>query len=859
MIIFVCFSFVIASQQVGAAGVDTTLILQTEDLDDWQSVQLDYELEFVDSVERFNLYAVNAPSEMINLLQIDERIVAIEVESIIHGQPYFFAGGSVEAQPYFFAGGDSTEALIDQYAAEQIRLTQAQAISTGDQIIVAVLDTGIADEHPFFSERILDYGYDFVDEDQDPNDEMGIVDVDSGLLPSAAGHGTHVAGIVSLTSPHAQILPVRIFNSDGTGTYTDLIEGIVYAVEQGADVINISGSGAEDSPFLQMAIDYAEENGVLVVVAGGVNQLGYPASYESTIAVGASNPEDIILDFALFADGVEAIYAPGESILSAFPGDEYRFWTGNSMATPFVAGLAALMSAVGDCDDACVTDLISQTATVINDDDQTSHQRIDAYRAVVEAAFTGRDNTSVQALYTFREGVGDTVFDISGVGSPLDLTIDAPDATIWMPEGGLALTGETLVSSADPAEKIINATQASEEITVEAWVVPGTYRQRGPARIFTISEDNKHRNIMFGQVGKRLAARFQTTDTNEAGKPNLKTPSKKFLAGLNHVIYTRDILGNESIFINGELVQSGVRTGSTSAWDMYRLVLGNELNGGKPWLGIYHLVAVHDRAFDADAVAVNFDAGSGIALGPVVRPFDTVETPDETTRVSTNLQALYDFKVGSGNVVPDVSGMGAPLDLTIADESAVNWIPDGGLSVISETIIGSAGTATKLTDASRTSGEVTIEAWITPQDGATSGPARIVTLSADKNNRSFMLAQKDERIDSRIRTTETGDNGQVVRTSKLIAPGEMIHVVYTRDALGNVHIYMNGDLVRSETVCGTLTFWRDDMQLALANEIGGEKAWLGTYHMVAIFDRALSADEVAHNAAIQPTTEAATP
>ncbi|MGB1251484.1 MAG: S8 family serine peptidase, partial [Candidatus Promineifilaceae bacterium] len=754
----------------------------------------------------------------------------------------------IEAQPYFWGAGDATDAMVDQYAAQQIRLAQAQAVSTGDEIVIAVLDSGVADEHPFFDGRVLE-GYDFVDEDNDANDEMEGVDEDGdGDVDEAAGHGTHVAGIVSIVAPHAQILPVRIFNSDGQGTYTDLIEGIVYAVDQGADVINISGSGAEASPFLQMAIDYAEENGVLVVVAGGVNNLGFPASYDATIAVGASDTEDMILDFALFAEGVEAIYAPGESILSAFPGDEYRYWTGNSMATPFVAGLAALMSAVGECDDGCVRDLITQTATVIGDDEQSSHQRIDAYRAVVEAAFTGRNESGLQALYTFREGNGETVFDVSGVGAPLDLTIDDTSATMWMPEGGLALVEATMLNSADPAQKIINATQASEEITIEAWVVPGTYRQRGPARIVTMSEGGRHANVMIGQISKRIAARFRTTDTNNAGKPNLKSDNI-FLSGLNHVVYSRDITGYETIFINGQLASSNVRTGSTSAWDTYQLVLGSELNGGKNWLGIYHLVAVYDHAFDADAVNDNFDAGSGIALGPVVRQFGEVDLPEQAAqRVEQNLQALYDFNASSGDTVPDVSGIGEPLDLIIADENAVNWLPDGGLSVATETIVRSANAATKLTDASRESGELTIEAWITPQDGVMSGPARIVTLSADKRNRSFTLSQAGRKVDVRLRTTETSDNGtSSVRSSAAFNTAERVHIVYTRDALGNVNIYRNGELMTSDTVRGTLTFWRDDMQFALAGEMDGSKAWLGDYHLVAIYNRALSADEVSHN------------
>ena len=217
-------------------------------------------------------------------------------------------------------------------------------------------------------------------------------------------------------------------------------------------------------------------------------------------------------------------------------------------------------------------------------------------------------------------------------------------------------------------------------------------------------------------------------------------------------------------------------------------------------------------------------------------------------RVTSGLQVLYTFQAGSGTTVEDVSGVGAPLNLTVENGAAVNRIPGGGLSINSSTIVASAGAATKIIDACKTSDEISIEAWVRPANTTQDGPARIVTLSDGAYDRDFTLAQEESTYDTRLRTTATNDNGIPSLTAGTATISELSHVVYTRDASGVARFYVNGVEAGSRNdITGDFSNWDDDFRFALANEFGADRTWLGELHLVAIYNRALSPAEVSQN------------
>jgi len=265
---------------------------------------------------------------------------------IEYAEPNLF-GEAPEADGYrmgAWAGYDPAPCQ-DQYANEHLDLPLARELSTGSSVVVAVLDTGVQLDHPALAPQLV-AGYDFVDDDTVPADEgNGLDDDGDELIDEAVGHGTHVAGIVLLVAPESQIMPLRVLNSDGVGSVFDVAEAMIYATDQGAQVLNMSLGTSLQSGVLQEAADYARSAGVMIVAAAGnldSAEPQYPAADEGVIAVAAVDEQRLKTSFSNYGSWVD-LSMPGESIYSTFPVDGYGWWSGTSMATPFVSGQIALL------------------------------------------------------------------------------------------------------------------------------------------------------------------------------------------------------------------------------------------------------------------------------------------------------------------------------------------------------------------------------------------------------------------------------------------------------------------------------------------------------------------------------------
>ncbi|MCH7989601.1 MAG: DUF1587 domain-containing protein, partial [Planctomycetes bacterium] len=228
---------------------------------------------------------------------------------------------------------------------------------------------------------------------------------------------------------------------------------------------------------------------------------------------------------------------------------------------------------------------------------------------------------------------------------------------------------------------------------------------------------------------------------------------------------------------------------------------------------------------------------------------DAAGTSNESKslRTRSGLLALYDFSSPSGLIVKDRSGVGKPVDLRITNPKAVHR-SKGSLEVRGKTLIRSDKPATRITEAIRRSGEITIEAWIRPAKTNLTGPARIVTLSKNGNERSFTLGQDGDRFDVRFRTTKTSANGiPSLSSPKKSLTTRKTHVVYTRDRSGRARIFVNGKRSAERTVFGATRNWKRSFRLALANELSNDRPWQGTYYLVAIYNRDLSPGEIQQN------------
>lgn len=236
--------------------------------------------------------------------------------------------------------------MRSQDSAKTTQLDEAHNLSRGGGTLVAILDTGVQSNHPALSNSLELLGYDFVDNDLAPTDEAnGLDDDGDGRIDELYGHGTHIAGIVHLVAPEARLLPLRVLNSDGRGNNFRTASAIMYAAHRGADAINLSLGTPNQSFLLRDAVSEAARFGVVVVAAAGnlnTETPQYPAAEACAIAVTSVNPHDKKSSFSNYGGWI-GVAAPGENIYSAFPVDGYAWWSGTSMATPFVAGQAALL------------------------------------------------------------------------------------------------------------------------------------------------------------------------------------------------------------------------------------------------------------------------------------------------------------------------------------------------------------------------------------------------------------------------------------------------------------------------------------------------------------------------------------
>jgi serine protease len=232
-----------------------------------------------------------------------------------------------------------------QWEFTRLHIATAWQSTTGAGVTVAVLDTGVDATQPDLAGQVLP-GFDAIagggSADSDPN-----------------GHGTHVAGVIaadtgnnigiSAIAPNSKILPVRVLGPNGEGYMSAAASGIVYAADNGAQVINMSFDSPAQVDAVSTAIAYARSKGVVVVAAAGNDRkagspVSYPAATDGVIAVAATDQAEHVATFSTAGSYVD-LAAPGTDILSTWPGGKFVTMSGTSMAAPHVAAIAALLLA----------------------------------------------------------------------------------------------------------------------------------------------------------------------------------------------------------------------------------------------------------------------------------------------------------------------------------------------------------------------------------------------------------------------------------------------------------------------------------------------------------------------------------
>jgi subtilisin family serine protease len=189
--------------------------------------------------------------------------------------------------------------------------------------------------------------------------------LDRANLPAAFGHGTMVAGLVHLVAPGAKIMPVKVFTGAGAATLSGIVDGIYFAVDNGADVISMSFSSPTGSKALKTAIKYANSHGVICVASvgnDGQNTTVYPAGY-NVIGVAST---DNSMRRSVFSNygSVVTLAAPGEGVITLYPANSYAAGWGTSFSTPLVAGAAALLLERGPTNESQAAQALSQAIPI---------------------------------------------------------------------------------------------------------------------------------------------------------------------------------------------------------------------------------------------------------------------------------------------------------------------------------------------------------------------------------------------------------------------------------------------------------------------------------------------------------------
>jgi len=288
--------------------------------------------------------------------------------------------------------------LTDLQRSYGLQLTHAEggwAYTRGsNETIIAVIDTGLQLNHPEFAGRIVP-GYDFVNNDSDPSDDNG--------------HGTHTAGIIAAgidnqigvagVCPHCRIMPVKVLNQNNAGTWASVANGLLYAADHNARVINLSLGAVVSSKTLESAISYAQEKGVVIVAAAGnmgIERNFFPAALAGVIAVSATDNQDQRWNLSNYGAYID-VAAPGYAIYSTYNDlsnyyGGYTYMSGTSMASPYVAGLAGLLISQKPTRTALeITHLITASADKVSNqtfDPYFGYGRINIERALAIAADT---------------------------------------------------------------------------------------------------------------------------------------------------------------------------------------------------------------------------------------------------------------------------------------------------------------------------------------------------------------------------------------------------------------------------------------------------------------------------------------
>ena len=367
--------------------------------------------------QTFLVTSTNILSTVVNLVESLLGIVSIEPDKIVPAPQTplpNIPAGLYDTSPVNYYGTSVWHGYAAQPAAQIIRLADAHnGFVVAGSGIVAVIDTGVDPNHPVLYPVLL-RGYDFTRNQAGASEWLDVTGIQNGnnnaqgqqpayvqqstaavLDQSTAavldgspyvafGHGTMTSGLVHLVAPKAKILPLKAFSANGTGYLANIIAALYYAVQHGANVVNMSFDLSSSSSALSRAVSNANKAGVVLVAAAGNENTSarvYPAAFSgSVVGVASTTDWDKRSSFSNYGSNDVWIAAPGEYVISTYPGGTYASSSGTSFSAPLVAGTAALLyNAKAGLNQSSASSALSHARLLTSD---LNHGRLDVYQAI---------------------------------------------------------------------------------------------------------------------------------------------------------------------------------------------------------------------------------------------------------------------------------------------------------------------------------------------------------------------------------------------------------------------------------------------------------------------------------------------
>lgn len=424
-----------------------------------------------------------------DMKKFDEAKAARELERVLKNSGFKIR----YIQPNFIseAIGATTQAInsVQTWHYNMVKVPQAWTVTPGSSSVkVAVLDSGIDHNHQSLRNFV--------------NTSLGRSFAGTSTTMDYHSHGTHVAGTivssgsVSGVMQNATLIPVKVLGDDGRGSNYGIAQGILYASEIGADVINMSLGGGPYDSTVKSACDTAVSRGTIIAAATGneeASYISYPSAYPACIAVGSVDSTRARSWFSNYGTGLE-IMAPGSDIYSTTPNNTYSYKSGTSMATPHIAGILGLMRSVNpNLSPAQARTILKDTAVPAGPANEYGAGIVDAYAAVVAAK--GGVVTPVKTSYvtvsadkaTYQRGESIRLTAKVTDQNNLPLSGAAVNFTFTMP------SGETLTNTAATSSTGI----AEWTLTSDSTVALGTYSVKADASLIGYSSSTASTTLRF--------------------------------------------------------------------------------------------------------------------------------------------------------------------------------------------------------------------------------------------------------------------------------------------------------------------------------------------------------------------------